>query len=486
MFYRKLLLAGAGLAVLGATPMPRIPDSQTLSAAEQAEGSKANPDLLAEYGGSYTGSQAAYANRIGHRVAGQSGIADPDHAFTINLLNSPVENAFAIPGGYIYCTRQLMALANDEAEMAFILGHESGHVAAHHAAKRARVAQRDTILGALGQGLAGALLGKGALGQLAKQGIANGVQYHVMSYSRAEEFEADDLGVLFTQRAGYDPRAASDMLASLAAQVALDQKLAGTRARSSWSSSHPDPASRVQRALERAQELKSTSTYRNNDAFLMSLKGMLYGDDPQQGVVEGQTFKHPVLRFQFSAPAGTQMENTSAAVNIAGANGQATFTGGRSTGDLGAYIDTVFKGLSGQNAAPHSSISHSTINGMDVASATAAAQTQNGQMVDVSVVAYQFSPTLAYHFLIITPQGQGLGEFAQTVSSFRRMTAAEAAAVRPRKIDIVTVKRGDSVASLASRMAFNTAQEERFRILNGLRATDTLTPGRKVKTVIWG
>ena len=369
---KKILLAGAAFMCLGATPIVQLPASQSISVNDKAEGAKAHPDLLQEYGGLYDGPQSAYVVKVGRKVATQSGISNVDKDFTITLLNSPVENAFAIPGGYIYCTRQLMALMNDEAELGSVLGHESGHVAAHHAEKRNKLAQRDSIFGALGQVLAGAVLGNSTLGQLATKGISLGVNAHILSYSRGEEYEADDLGVLFINRAGYDPRAASDMLASLGAQVSLDQRLAGNaRSTPTWQSTHPDPASRVTRALGRAQDLHSTNTYRNNDAFLMSLKGMIYGDDPKQGVIEGQDFKYPTSRFQFTAPTGFAMSNGTRAVTITGSGGQATFSGGKLGTDLNGYVDGVFRGLGGQNQIAHSTYTSGSVNGMRTASASA-------------------------------------------------------------------------------------------------------------------
>ncbi len=484
---RVVLAAGAWAVLLGASPIVQLPTTQSISPQEKAEGAKAHPDLLAEYGGAYAGPQADYVTRVGRRVAGQSGVANSDKEFTITLLNSPVENAFAIPGGYVYCTRQLMALMNDEAELASVLGHESGHVAAHHAEKRQKAAQRDSMIGGLFQALAGAALGNGTLGQLATKGIGYAVNLNILSYSRKEEFEADDLGVVFINKAGYDPRAASEMLSSLAAQVALDQKLAGSRSTPSWASSHPDPGSRVSRALGRAQELQSRNTYRNNDAFLMSLKGMLYGDDPKQGVIEGQDFKYPAAQFQFTAPSGFQMANGASSVTVAGQSGQANFTGGGYDGNLASYLDGAFKTLGGGKAqVTRSDIVRGSVNGMETASAHAVAQTSGGQTVDVTLVAYAFSPKVAYHFVVITPQGQGLGALAPLTQSFRRMTAAEAGAVRARRVDVVKVRNGDTVASMAARMAYSDAQDQRFRVLNGLGTNDVLTPGRKVKLIVWG
>ena len=158
------------LAVLGLVAAPAAPAFaqaspaqttavQSISASDKAEGAKAHPQLLAEYGGAVTGPQAAYVETVGKNIAVQSGLSNARGDFTVSLLNSPVNNAFAIPGGYIYVTRQLVALMNNEAELAGVLGHEVGHVAARHAAKRQSAATRNTIIGVLGSVLSGVLLG---------------------------------------------------------------------------------------------------------------------------------------------------------------------------------------------------------------------------------------------------------------------------------------------------------------------------------------
>ncbi|WP_298671422.1 M48 family metalloprotease [uncultured Sphingomonas sp.] len=491
---KSTLLAGLVVASLSAAAFSQLPEAQSISAQDKATGAKAHPDLLAEYGGAYAGPQADYVARVGRRVAGQSGIANVNRDFTFTLLNSPVENAFAIPGGYVYCTRQLLALMNDEAELAFVLGHETGHIAAHHADQRNSVAQRDVLLGSLGQAVLGAILGNGQLGQKLGQfgtsGINRLVVGNVMHHSRQQEFEADDLGVGFADRAGYDPLAAPDMLTSLAAQEALDKRISGNaRITLRWAMSHPDPGSRVGRALALARQQRPASSYRNNDALLMSLKGMLYGDDPRQGVIDGQTFKYPDTGFRFTAPAGYGMENGTDAVTIGGMSGnvggQARFSGGRYDGTLDGYVGKVLAGLSKNAAAP--AMTRGAINGMETATARVRGQDGSGRAVDVTIVAYAFAPGTAYSFVVLQPQGAGLGDLAPLVQSFSRMTAAEAAAVRPRIVDVVTVQRGDSVASLAAQMAYTDLKADRFRVLNGLSPEATaLTPGRKVKLIVWG
>lgn len=490
-----MALAAPGIAAADPVAPVNLPGPQSISANDKALGAKSNPDMTAEYGGVYTGPQAALVRRVGITVASQSGIADVPRDFTFTLLNSPVENAFAIPGGYVYCTRALLALMNDEAELAFVLGHETGHIAARHSDQRNKVTQRDVLLGSLGQTLLGGLLGNGAAGQigglLLKSGVNRLVTGDVMHHSRAEEFEADDLGTVFAQKAGYDPLAASEMLTALAAQTALDKTIAGdTRTTPRWAMSHPDPEARVARALARARAMGVTSGRRNGDAFLMALNGMIYDDDPRQGVIEGQSFTYPVGRVAFTAPPGYGMSNASDAVTVSALDGnggnQASFSGGAFAGSLDAYVGEVLAKLGGGKPVQVSP-RHTTINGIDTASATLSAQDSNGNAQDVTVVAYGIAPGAAYAFTVITPQGSGLGDLAPLVNSVRRMTAAEAAAVRARVISVVSVGKRDTVSTLAARMAYTTKARERFLVLNGLPAdAERLPAGRKVKLVVWG
>ena len=228
---RAILLSCAATALMAASPPITVPGAQSMSESDKALGAKANATEIAQFGGPYAGPQAAYVSRIGHKVAAQSGIANSETDMKFTLLNSPVENAFAIPGGYVYVTRNLLALMNNEAELGFVLGHETGHIAAHHSDARAKVVQRDSILGALGQAVLGAVAGNSALGQMIGKagtaGINRMVVGHVMSHSRADEFEADDLGQQFMAKAGYDPTTASGILSSLAGQTDLEGKVTG-------------------------------------------------------------------------------------------------------------------------------------------------------------------------------------------------------------------------------------------------------------------
>lgn len=486
---RALVLSTAVIAAVtlqacasqAGSPATAQSGTTAISASDKRQGAEAHPQLLQEFGGAMTGPQAAYVEKIGKDIAVQSGLSNARGDFTVSLLNSPVNNAFAIPGGYVYVTRQLAALMNNEAELAGVLGHEVGHVAARHAQKRQSAAQRNSILGALGTLLSGAILGNGSLGQLGQQIFSSGSQLLTLKYSRGQETEADNLGITYLQRAGYDPRAMSTVLQSLAAQNTLDASLKGTANQvPEWASTHPDPASRVRAALAKAG---SRTGITNRDVFLAGVNGLTYGDDPAQGIVDGSRFTHPTLRLGFTAPNGFYMVNGTRAVSISGQSGKGEFSTASYNGSLENYVRTVFAGLSSQQQLAPSTIERTTVNGIPAAYGAARVNSGNGQ-VDVVVFAYEFGPNQAYHFATISQAGQA-SQFDSMFRSIRRLSATEASAVKPRRLSVVTVRSGDTLQSLSARMAYTDRPLERFLVLNGLSSTSRLTPGQKIKLVVY-
>ncbi|MFO6447089.1 M48 family metalloprotease [Erythrobacter sp. NE805] len=483
---RKALAFGTAMVALTGcmTADAKVPAAATPITAKEAQmGAQYHPQFLAEFGGAMSGPQATYVEQVGKNIAVQSGLGNAREAFTVSLLNSPVNNAFAVPGGYIYTTRQLVTLMNSEAELAAVLGHEVGHVAARHSQRREQAAQKNSILGILGAIGSSLLLGDSQIGQTLSRTFMEGSQLLTLRFSRKQELQADDLGIQYLARAGYDRRAMGSVLASLAAQNALDARLEGRNASvPEWASTHPDPASRVQSALAKAGGVSTGVT--NRDTFLTRIDGLLYGDDPQQGVIEGSNFIHPELRFAFTAPQGYYMVNGTRAVSIQGqGGGQAQLTTAAYNGNLESYVRTAFAALGGQNSqlAP-AEMQRTTVNGLPAVYGTARVN-NSGSQVDLVVFAYEFARDKAFHFAAIAPAGRA-GTFNTMFQSMRRITQAEAGAVVPRKLQVVTVARGDTVASLARRMAYTSAQEDRFRVLNALSGDATLTPGQKVKLVV--
>lgn len=475
----SLALSGCAAAGLGGS----VPSAGTpITQQEAQQGAQAHPQLVAEFGGEMSGPSATYVEGVGKNIAVQSGLGNARESFTVTFLNSSVNNAFAVPGGYVYVTRQLAALMNNEAEMAAVLGHEVGHVAARHSQRRQAAAQRNSILGVLGAIVTGAVLGDSGITEGIQRTFLQGSQLLTLKFSRSQELEADTLGIQYLNSAGYDPNAMASLLASLAAQNSLDAQLQGRGDATvpAWASTHPDPASRVSRARQLAQ---GGSGITNRDTYLSRMDGIIYGDDPSQGVIEGRSFIHPELRLQFTVPNGFYMLNGTRAVAINGQSGQAQFSTGQYNGNLETYIRSVFQAIGGQqqNLAP-SNIQRTTINGIPAAVGQTRVNQQNGQ-IDVTVIAYEFANNRAYHFATLTRAGSS-NVFNPMFQSLRRISAQEAGAVVPRRLDVITAARGDTVASLARRMAYSDALVERFRVLNGLSSGDQIIAGQKYKIVI--
>lgn len=482
-----LFVTGSALALsgcMGAGPIdPAISQREAQTAYQQ------HPQVLAEFGGEVAGSVGSYVEQVGDSVAVHSGTPNAGAAYDFTVLNSAVENAFAVPGGRIYVTRQLMGLMEDEAELAFVLGHEVGHIAADHSQQRQAKAQQNSILGTLGAILGAVVGGNSGLGNLLSQGAQQYAQLNTLSYSRDQEYEADTLGIRYMSLQGYDAMASAGILNSLGASTNLEARMQGDSGRSTpeWAMTHPLSENRTARAQQQAQQAAANGGSRNRDTYLARLDGLTVDDDPAQGVIDGLTFTHPDLRLQFQVPTGFRMQNGTREVSIAGSSGQAIFSTGQYNGNLNSYIGQVLQQVVGQNVGqlqvPNPQVT--TINGLKAAYTTTRVPTQGGA-VDLSVVAYEFSGSQAYHFATITQAGAGLRPFSGMIQSVRRLSAQEASAVRPRVIDIVTVRSGDTMQSLANRMAYSNYKLERFMVLNSLNSNSRLQAGQKVKLVVYG
>ncbi len=448
---------------------------------ERRIGAEEHPKLVEVFGGLYDDAALqSYVDSIGRLL--QQTSEQPEPPFRFVVLDSPIVNAFALPGGYVHVSRGLMALANDEAEFAGVVAHEIGHVTARHSAER----YSRGVLAGLGAAVVGVATGSQAAGGLAQ--AAAGA--YVQGYSRGQEFEADQLGVRYLTRSSYDPEAMSTFLASMGAQDRLARKIAGregTDPAASLFSSHPRTADRVARAAESARAAAGGGLSRDREIYLRRIDGMIYGDSPKQGFVRGREFDHPVLRIRFTAPPGFRLQNTQQAVigqHKSGAlmqfDGARLKDGGMSTQ---RYVATVW--------APKLTlrdVQTINVNGMEAVTGAARIETRGGP-ADLRLVAIRHDANQLYRFLFLTPAAETqkmAEEFRRTTFSFRRLSTREAQALRPLRIRIERVRPGDTVAGFARRMPFDDFREERFRVLNGLGPNDGLISGQLVKTIIEG
>jgi predicted Zn-dependent protease len=471
-----LLLAGcqvmetaSGNTTLRPSGSPVTVDTLTRNDRLASIAREQHPRILATYGGEYSN---ANLERMVARIVGNLTL-DPDNpnqTYQITILNSPNVNAFALPGGYLYVTRGLLALANDSAELAAVLAHEMAHVTANHGIQR----QQKEVEEQLASQVVSDVLGGTAPGRMA---LIRG-QLRLAQFSRNQELEADAIGIRSIGRAGYDPYAAVRFLQAMSAYSELRSVSSASDRRLDFLASHPSPPQRIELAQNHARQFGPPGTgARDRDAFLAGLDGMLFGDTPEEGFVRGRSFLHPVLGIGFTVPEGFVIDNSAAAVTAAGPGDVAIRFDGVTLDRGVSLADYVRSGwVAGLDTG---SIRSTTINGNEAVTARAEAE---GWQFDVTVIRAGGD---VYRMLTAAPLGSDrLAPVARQVGgSFRLLSESEKQALRPLRIRIATVGAGDTVATMAARMRGVDQPQQLFRILNGLGPGDSLSAGTKVKIV---
>ena len=447
--------------------LPELPKQTEPVAAGQREHQR----VLAAYGGGYEDPklQAKLASVVQRLVAASE---RPEMTYRVTILNSPAINAFALPTGQLYVTRGLIGLANDSAELASVLSHEMAHVIARHAAIREEQARRTELVSNIND-----MLGDPQVGALA---LARS-KLALAGFSRAQEFEADGIGVGIAARAGLDPFGAARLLASMGRNADLRATGRTGDGRSlDFLSSHPATPERVRNAQSNARQYTAPGPGdRDKAAYLASLDGMIYGEDPVDGFVRGRRFLHPKLGFTFQAPDGFVLDNTAQAVL------------GLKDGAVQALRLDIVRIPAEQSLIEYlnsgwieniedGSVEELAVNGFPAATATA-----KGDQWAFRLYAIRFGSEV-YRFIfaaknrtVETDRG-----FRDAVNTFRRLSLAEIQSVKPLRLRIVKVEPGDTVESLASRMALIDRRVDRFRVLNGLDANERPKPGDLVKIIV--
>jgi predicted Zn-dependent protease len=449
-------------------PMPQGSPTAEPEPASQREHAR----ILASYGGEYENArvQAMIAKTVDRLVAASE---RPDLKYQVTILNSPAINAFALPNGRLYITRGLITLANDKAELASVLSHEMGHVIARHAAIREEQARQVAIINhvvndVLSDPQVGALA-------LAKSKLT------LAAFSRAQEFEADGIGVGISARAGFDPYGASRFLTGMQRNADLKAIAGGADPRAlDFLSSHPATPERVKNALTNARQFTGPGAgERDRNEYFSTIDGMVYGEDPSEGFARGRHFLHPKLGFTFVAPPGFTLDNTAQAVlGLKEGGGEALRLDVISVPAEQTLSNYLKSGWIENVDA--SSVEEFSLNGFPAATATA-----GGGNWSFRLFAVRFGSEV-YRFIFAakarTPQIDRA--FRESIMTFRRMTLKESEQVKPLRLRVVTVGETDTVEKLAHRMATSDHSIERFRVLNGLGPHDRLKPGDKVKIAV--
>lgn len=445
---------------------------------EDEIGAQAHPSIIEREGLYGDENIQQYVRGIGQAVAKDT--ERPDVMYQFFVLDTPDVNAFALPGGYIYITRGLMALAGSEAEVAAVLAHEVGHVTGRHGAAR----QSKGMLADIGGFIVAAATGSEDAARL----LGMGSNLYIQSYSRAQEYEADGLGVRYITRAGYDGRGMPILLSQLNAQNILEAKIAGRSLNDGvdYLATHPNPQDRVQRALAEVSAAGYGGMVRREE-YLRRIDGMVYGDSARQGFVRGQDFHHPEMMFTFRVPEGFVMKNYHDRVIARNrqAGASIVFDMKENKYGLSSYHYMTQEWL--ENQVPVRDYERLTINGMPAVMGVFKGALE-GQEVYIRLVAIEWSSKQIARFQIVHPRNMRVSEvdaLKQTLHSFRKISEAEKSKYKPYRLSLVKAKAGDTVESLAARMVIRDGfQADRFRVLNGLGTYDAIEAGREYKIII--
>jgi predicted Zn-dependent protease len=441
---------------------------------EAALGQRDHPRIVTSFGGIYADPELqAYLDGIVEELREAS--ERPDLGYQVTVLNSPSINAFSLPGGYLYVTRGLLALANDSSEVAAVLAHEMAHITARHAIQREEQAASSTMLSQVMSDVA-----NGPDSDAAALALTRG---RLAQFSRQQELEADMIGIRTAARAGYDPNGAISFLRGLERQNEVRSRAMHQEyepGRVDLFASHPTTPQRIIAAEREARQVEAAERpRRGRDEFLDAINGMAYGDDPREGLVQGRTFIHPQLGINFTVPPGFVLENTPSAV-----------VGFAESGDI-IRFDTVsvdrevslteYLGEDAVRGGEVSGVEERDINGMPGAIARV-----RGSSWDFKVAAIRGEGEIIYRFILASRELEPQREAAliATADSFRVLPADEARRARQQRIRTVTAGPDDSVETLAARMTYDDFQVERFRALNGLSPSDRVRPGQRVKIIV--
>jgi predicted Zn-dependent protease len=421
----------------------------------------------------------SYVRAIGNRLAALSPRQEVSYDF--HVVDMPEPNAFALPGGHIYVSRGLLALTNSEDELANVIGHEIGHVAAKHHARQQARAQSVGLLSVLGTLAAAALGGAeaaqtaGQLGQLAGTGF-------LASYSRDQERESDEIGQALAARAGWDPAGMASFLNTLGRETTLTS---GRERNPSWFDTHPATPERVQAAMARAKTLQRAPARpiaSDRAAFLAKLDGLVVDADPSEGVFEGSTFLHPDLDFRLVFPSGWQTANTPNAVGAAPQDRSAVIQLGlQGPGDDPRAAAEQALANSGDAVVKHGALS---IGDRRAYQARLSQNTQQGRVG--GLFTWIASDGRVYRIECMAAEAR-FDDFRdvcmRTVKSFRELAPGEREAIRMHVLRVVRANPGDTPAAIASR-SDSPWSGERIAVANALEPGARLESGRPVKVAV--
>lgn len=436
---------------------------------EAAIGAREHPRIVASYGGVYEDRQAEImlARIVGRLLEAAN---QPNSRFQVTILDTPEVNAFALPGGYVYVTRGILALASDTSELAAVLAHEIAHVTLRHARARTNRIRTTEIVDKVVSGVFGA--------DVSTDQSANRSRLSLAAFSQQQELSADREGIAIAGRAGYDPHAAARFLGAMSRFATFS---AGVAEQSDdFLSSHPSTPDRIQKAIETARSTFGAPGLGEADrgGYLAGIEGLAFGDSASLGAIVGRRYIQPAEKFTFTVPEGYTLQlSKGAVVGVAGDGEAVRFDSAEVPRDI-ALTDYLKSGwIAGLRPE---TVRRETNNGIEMASGVAATAQWNFR------VAVMRHNGRVYRFIFAarldTPDFARAAE--QTLRSFRETTARDIASIRRLVVRTVIAGPNDTADTLARRMANLTRGTELFYILNNLYPGDPVTPGTRYKVVV--
>jgi predicted Zn-dependent protease len=430
----------------------------------------------------------AYVNDLGQRLARESHRQNLAWHFTV--LDSPEINAFALPGGYVYVTRGIMAYLESEADLAGVIGHEIGHVTARHGAQRA-TRQQTAGIGVLAASLLGIVLesqglrGAGDLISQGSQGLAAG---YIASYGRDQELQADKLGAEYLSRLHYDPRNMVDVISVLKNQERFAEDAARAEgrqvpSRGGWLASHPSNDQRLHDITQIADSYQGKYNDEGRARYMAIVNGLPFGESAAQGLTRGRNFYHEELGITLSAPEGWKIQNGADALTLINGAGDAGLIVKLLPATAGATHEDVIRKLFNPQQGR---LERRSLNGFQATHFVGSQRNQQGQVQNIEATVVSGPGNRPYVMLYAARDGNALqrarGQMQQAEASFRAMSAAERSAVHPWVLRTVPYPRG-GFAELAKRSPLTGMAEQHLRLINGFYSGGEPKPGQLVKVV---
>lgn len=446
---------------------------------EIQQGAQAHKEVMQEYGLLNNPELQAYVTRVGKALAAKSHRSGLNWHFTV--VDSPQVNAFALPGGYVYITRGIMAYLNSEAELAGVLSHEIGHVTARHG-----VRQQSTAT-AVGLGaILGSILVPGLNNQTGASLLQGLSQSLVAGYGREHELESDRLGAEYLAKAGYNPQAMVEVIGVLKNQELYDIDLARKEGREPRRyhgvfDSHPSNDARLKQVVGEAKKYQVSNPVENRDAYLRVMNGVYFGDSPEQGVIRHNALLHEKLGIAVQFPQGWRVQNRPD--RVVAVNPQGTALVELKPGPKNVPpMDVLQKGLKLDQGARYES---GNVNGNPAAFAAGALQGKPVLAAAINAASGQF--LLAALARDANAYNQHRNEMKAAINSFHALSAEERQRARPYVIRVIQAQPGTTMAQLAAQSPLNqnpgNTAEAQLRLMNDLYPSGELRPGQMIKTI---